>query len=153
MPKYWLPWLVGMPAETARAACSLAMGGVLDRLPDLRIALAHGGGTFPSTIGRIAHGHQVRPDLCAIDSDTSPRDLVRRFFYDSLVHDAEALRYLVRLTGVDRIALGSDYPFPLGESVPGKLVRSMEEFSADDRDRILGGTALEFLGMQARDHS
>lgn len=153
MPKYWLPWLVGMPAETARAACSLAMGGVLDRLPELRIALAHGGGSFPSTIGRIAHGHQVRPDLCAVDSETSPRDLVRRFFYDSLVHDAEALRYLVRLTGADRVALGSDYPFPLGEHVPGSLVRSMEAFSETERDRILGGTALEFLGMQAKDHS
>ena len=153
MPNYWLPWLVGMPAETARAACSLAMGGVLDRLPELRIALAHGGGSFPSTIGRIAHGHQVRPDLCAVDSETSPRDLLRRFFYDSLVHDAEALRYLMRLAGVDRIAMGSDYPFPLGEHAPGSLVRSMDDLSADDRDRILGGTALEFLGLQAKDHS
>jgi len=148
MPKYWLPWLVGMPAETARAACSLAMGGVLDRLPDLRIGLAHGGGAFPFTIGRIAHGHAVRPDLCAIDCEKSPRDVLDRFVYDSLVHDADALRYLLRLVGADRVALGSDYPFPLGEHRPGELVRSMDDLDTATRDRVLGGTAMEFLGIK-----
>ena len=147
MPKYWLPWLVGMPAETARAACCLAMGGVLDRLPDLRIGLAHGGGSFPFTIGRIAHGHAVRPDLCAVDSSTPPRDFLDRFFYDSLLHDAGALRYLVDLVGAERIAMGSDYPFPLGEHIPGELIRSIEAFDDATRDRLLGGTALEFLGL------
>ncbi len=148
MPKYWLPWLVGMPAETARAACCLAMGGVLDRLPDLRIGLAHGGGAFPFTIGRIAHGHAVRPDLCAVDCETSPRDFLDRFVYDSLVHDADALRHLLRLVGADRVALGSDYPFPLGEHRPGELVRSMSDLDATTRDRVLGGTAMEFLGVE-----
>ena len=147
MPKYWLPWLVGMPAETARAACSLVMGGVLDRLPDLRIGLAHGGGSFPFTIGRIAHGHAVRPDLCAVDSPTPPRDFLDRFVYDSLLHDAGALRHLVDLVGAERIAMGSDYPFPLGEHVPGALIRSIEAFDDATRDRLLGGTALEFLGL------
>ncbi len=147
MPKYWLPWLVGMPAETARAACSLAMGGVLDRLPDLRIGLAHGGGSFPFTIGRIAHGHAVRPDLCAVDSPTPPRDFLDRFVYDSLLHDGGALRHLVDLVGAERIAMGSDYPFPLGEHVPGALIRSIEAFDDATRDRLLGGTALEFLGL------
>ena len=150
MPKYWLPWLVGMPAETARAACSLSKGGVLDRLPDLRIGLAHGGGAFPFTIGRIAHGHAVRPDLCAVDSESSPRDHLHRFVYDSLVHDADALRHLVRLVGADRIALGSDYPFPLGEHRPGELVRSMTDLDPSESAKILGGTALEFLGATDR---
>ncbi|MHC4794134.1 MAG: amidohydrolase family protein [Planctomycetota bacterium] len=147
MPKYWLPWLVGMPAETARAACCLAMGGVLDRLPDLRIGLAHGGGAFPFTIGRIGHGHAVRPDLCAVDSATAPADLLDRFVYVSLVHDADALRFLVDRVGAERVALGSDYPFPLGEHVPGELIRSIDDFDATTRDRLLGGTALEFLGL------
>lgn len=65
MKKYWLPWLVGMPAETSRAICSFIFGGVFERLPKLRVAFAHGGGSFPSTIGRIQHGFDVRPDLCA----------------------------------------------------------------------------------------
>src|SRR5207244_4658177 len=68
MSKYWLAWLVGMPAETALAICSLIFGGVLERLPRLRVCFAHGGGGFPGTFGRIEHGFQVRPDLCAVDN-------------------------------------------------------------------------------------
>ena len=122
MKKYWLPWLVGMPAETALAICSVIFGGVLERLPDLRIAFAHGGGAFAFTLGRIEHGFKVRPDLCATDASTPPRDLLHRLYVDSLVHDARALHYLVDLMGADRVALGSDYPFPLGEAEPGKLI-------------------------------
>ena len=79
MPRYWLPWLVGMPAETSLAICSMIFGGVFDRLPRLRVAFAHGGGWFPASIGRIEHGFSVRPDLCAVRSQTNPRDLLGRF--------------------------------------------------------------------------
>ncbi len=147
MPKYWLPWLVGMPAETALAICSVIFGGVLERLPQLRIAFAHGGGSFPGTIGRIEHGFRVRPDLCAVDNDVNPRSYLGSFYTDSLVHDPEALRFLMSLIGADRVALGSDYPFPLGEAVPGGLIESMNDLSPADRDRMLSGTALEFLGL------
>ena len=68
MEKYWLSWLVGMPAESSRAFCSMIFGGVFKQLPDLRVAFAHGGGAFPATVGRIQHGFNVRPDLCAIDN-------------------------------------------------------------------------------------
>jgi len=149
MPRHWLPWLVGMPAETARAACSLVFGGVLARLPRLRVALAHGGGSFPFTIGRIDHGHRVRPDLCATEIDAAPSSFLDRLYLDSLVHDPRALRYLVELVGADRLALGSDYPFPLGEAVPGRLVRSMSDLSDAQKSRILAGTAREFLGLDA----
>ncbi len=150
MPKYWLPWLVGMPAETALAICSMIFGGVLRRLPNLRVAFAHGGGSFPGTIGRIEHGFQVRPDLCAVDCEVNPRSFLGSFYTDSLVHDADALRYLVNLLGPERVALGSDYPFPLGEHVPGRLIDSMPDFSPDVKERLLGGTALEFLGLPDR---
>lgn len=148
MPDYWLPWLVGMPAETARAICSVIFGGVIDRHPDLRIGFAHGGGSFPGTIGRISHGHRVRPDLCAIHQPHDPRDYLGRFYVDSLVHDADALRTLLRLIGEDRIALGTDYPFPLGELEPGSLIESMDDLTETTRARLLGGTALEFLGLK-----
>ena len=147
MPKYWLPWLVGMPAETARAASSLHFGGVLDRLPELKIALAHGGGSYPYTIGRIQHGFESRPDLCAMNTTTAPRDALDRFVMDSLVHDERGLRYLVELIGPERIAMGSDYPFPLGEQSPGQLIKSLDELTQAERDRMLGGTALDFLGV------
>jgi len=147
MPRYWLPWLVGMPAESSLAICSMIFGGVFERLPALRVAFAHGGGSFPFTIGRIEHGFHVRPDLCAVDNDVNPRDYLGRFYLDSLVHDAAALRFLVDLVGADRVALGSDYPFPLGEHVPGALIESIDSFSSAQRTRLLAGTALEFLGL------
>jgi aminocarboxymuconate-semialdehyde decarboxylase len=147
MGGYWLPWLVGMPAETALAICSLLMGGVLERLPWLRVAFAHGGGAFPWTLGRIEHAFAVRPDLCAVCTKTSPRQQLHRLYFDSLLHDADALRLLIRQAGVERIALGTDYPFPLGEDEPGRLIESLTELTPAQRERLLRGTALEFLGL------
>ena len=146
MSRYWLPWLVGMPAETALAICSVIFGGVLERLPALRIGFAHGGGAFPFTLGRIEHGFKVRPDLCATECSISPRELVGRFWVDSLVHEPRALRFLIDLLGAPRVALGSDYPFPLGEAEPGRLIESLDGLSAAERELLLGGSALEFLG-------
>jgi aminocarboxymuconate-semialdehyde decarboxylase len=150
MKKYWLPWLVGMPAETSLAICSLIFGGVLERLPRLRVAFAHGGGAFPGTVGRIEHGFCVRPDLCAVENDKNPRHYLGKFYLDSLVHDPDMLRHLIRLVGAERIALGSDYPFPLGESAPGKLIESLTDLPAAMRERMLAGTALEFLGVEEK---
>lgn len=147
MPKYWLPWLVGMPAETSRAICSMIFGGVLQEFPKLRVAFAHGGGAFPGTIGRIEHGFEVRPDLCAVDNGHSPRSYLDRIYFDSLVHDPLMLNYLIELAGANRIALGSDYPFPLGELEPGKLIKSMA-VDDDVKARLLAGTALEWLGLE-----
>lgn len=148
MPKYWLPWLVGMPAETCRAICSMIFGGVLERLPALRVAFAHGGGSFPGTIGRIEHGFIERPDLCAVDNPRNPRRYLGRFYVDSLTHDANALRYLIQLMGVNAIALGSDYPFPLGEARPGAMIESMGDLTVPQKTRLLHGTAVEFLGLR-----
>ena len=149
MMKYWLPWLVGMPAESSRAICSLIFSGVLERLPKLRIAFAHGGGSFPSTIGRIEHGFQVRPDLCAIDNKINPRNYLDRIYLDSLVHDPLMLDFLVKLMGANRIALGTDYPFPLGELQPGKLIEEMH-YDEQTKERLLSGTALEWLNLDKR---
>ncbi|TWT44861.1 Amidohydrolase [Phycisphaerae bacterium RAS1] len=152
MEKYWLRWLVGMPTETCLAICSMIFAGVFERLPRLRVCFAHGGGSFPGTIGRIQHGFEARPDLCAVDNKIAPADYLAqpdrrpaRFYVDSLTHDADALRMLVRLFSANRVALGSDYPFPLGEDHPGKLVESMHDLTDVQRRRILAETALEFL--------
>jgi aminocarboxymuconate-semialdehyde decarboxylase len=148
MSKYWLPWLVGMPAETSLSICSMIFGGVFERLPGLRIAFAHGGGAFPATIGRIEHGFNVRPDLVAVDNETNPRDYIGRFYVDSLVHDPNMLDYMLKLMGAESIAMGSDYPFPLGEQRPGQLIESMN-LAPEVRDRLLHGTALEWLALEA----
>ncbi|XP_078614748.1 2-amino-3-carboxymuconate-6-semialdehyde decarboxylase-like [Branchiostoma floridae x Branchiostoma japonicum] len=149
MSKYWLPWLVGMPGETATAMCSMIFGGVLERHPKLKVCFAHGGGAFPFTIGRIEHGFNVRPDLCAVDNLHNPRNYVGQIYTDSLVHDQRALKYLVETIGEDRVVLGSDYPFPLGEHHPGKLIESMQDFDPKLKHKLLTGNALEFLGVDA----
>ena len=146
MKKYWLPWLVGMPAETSRAICSMIFGGIFERLPNLRVAFAHGGGAFPVTSGRIQHGYNVRPDLCAVDNQVDPANYLGRFWVDSLVHDADTLDFLLNKIGSDRIALGTDYPFPLGELEPGELIESMS-LSSEQRDKLLFRNALEWLGL------
>lgn len=146
MQKYWLPWLVGMPAEVSRAICSLIFSGVLERLPNLRICFAHGGGSFPATIGRIDHGFTVRPDLCAVDNPHSPRKYLSKMYFDSLVHGSAKLDYLIKLVGADQVAMGSDYPFPLGEAEPGKLIASMP-YDDEIKAMLLNGAALNWLDL------
>lgn len=147
MQKYWLPWLVGMPAESSRAICSLIFSGVLERLPRLRICFAHGGGSFPATLGRIDHGFNVRPDLCAVDNPHSPGKYIGRIYFDSLVHEPAMLDYLLKLVGADQIALGSDYPFPLGELVPGEMIASMP-YDDEIKSMLFHGTALNWLDLE-----
>jgi len=126
MQRYWLPWLVGMPAETSRAACSLIFGGVFERLPQLRVNFAHAGGSFLTSIGRIQHGFDCRPDLVAIDNTVPPRDYLGRFWVDSVTHDPLLLEYVLKLQGSQRITLGSDYPFPLGDLEIGTFIEKMD---------------------------
>lgn len=147
MERYWLPWLVGMPAETSRAICSMIFGGVFEKFPALRVAFAHGGGSFPATISRIEHGFNVRPDLVAIDNDKSPRSYLGKFWIDSLVHDERILDYLIDLVGAEKIALGSDYPFPLGEESPGKLIEHMP-YSDHTKEWLLYKSALAWMGKE-----
>ncbi len=108
--------------------------------------LAHGGGSFPSTIGRIEHGFRMRPDLVATDNARNPREYLQRLYFDSCVHDPQALRYLLDVTGVERVMLGTDYPFPLGEQVPGSGIEALD-LDEVDRARLFHGTALEWLGL------
>ncbi len=146
MPDYWLPWLVGMPAETSLAISSMIFGGVFEKLPKLRVAFAHGGGAFPGTFGRIRHGFHVRPDLVAVDNPHDPIKYLGQFWLDSLVHDKEMLEHVIRLVGKERVCLGTDYPYPLGELEPGELIRSLDA-SQEDKQIMLRDSALEWLNL------
>jgi aminocarboxymuconate-semialdehyde decarboxylase len=148
MPQYWLPWLVGMPAETTRAICSLIFGGVLEAFPGLRIAFAHGGGSFPYTLGRISHGFDVRPDLVQTDNTTDPSEYLGKFWVDSLVHDKLSFAFLKQSVGDDKICMGSDYPFPLGEHCPGKLIESLQ-LTPVENHKLLYKNATDWLGIKA----
>lgn len=145
---HWMPWLCGMPFETTSAICSILMGGILRKYPKLRLAFAHGGGSYPYTIGRIDHGHECRPDLCASKDDNRPSSYVGRFYVDSLVHDARALKYLVDIIGENNVMLGSDSPFPLGEEYPGELIRQTYSHDLDKCEKLLSSNARQFFKLE-----
>jgi aminocarboxymuconate-semialdehyde decarboxylase len=150
MQRYWLPWLVGMPAETSRAICSMIFGGIFERLPGLRVNFAHAGGSFLSTIGRIQHGFNCRPDLVAIDNPVPPTNYLGKFWVDSVTHDPMMLEYVVKLVGSKRVTLGSDYPFPLGDLEIGKFIEEMT-LTPEQKEDIFNKAALEWLGMSRKE--
>ncbi len=144
--KYWLPWLVGMPAETTRAITSMIFGGVFERYPELRVCFAHAGGSFLPTIGRIEHGFNCRPDLVAVHNNVNPRDYIGKFWVDSITHDEKLLRYVMDMVGSEKICLGTDYPFPLGDLEIGKFIEEMD-MDKEDLENIMYKSTLEWLGI------
>lgn len=150
MKKYWLPWLVGMPAETSRAMCSLIFSGVLEKLPQLRFCFAHAGGEFLFTLGRIEHGFNCRPDLVAIDNNVNPRNYLGRFWIDSITHDAKALQYVLDLAGNDKVCMGSDYPFPLGDLEMGKFMEEEMDLPGDVKEKIFSRNALDWMNLDKK---
>ena len=146
MSRYWLPWLVGMPAETSRAVCSMIFGGIFERLPDLRVNFAHAGGSFLPTIGRIQHGFECRPDLVAIDNNVEPVKYLGKFWVDSITHDELMLEYVIKKVGAKRITFGSDYPFPLGDLEIGKFIED-SELPKKVKEDIFSNSTLEWLNL------
>lgn len=150
MEKYWLPWLVGMPAETSRAITSMIFGGIFDRFPKMRVNFAHAGGSFLPTIGRVEHGFNCRPDLVAVDNPTNPRDYIGKFWVDCITHDPMLLEYILKLQGSKKVSLGSDYPFPLGDLEIGKFITEMD-LSPEVVDDIFCNSTLEWLDLDKKD--
>ena len=146
MDRYWLPWLVGMPAETSRAMCSMIFGGVFDRFPKLRVNFCHASGAFLATLGRIEHGFNCRPDLVAVDNPVNPRNYCGKYWVDCITHDSLMLEYILKLQGSKRVTLGSDYPFPLGDLEIGKFIEQMNLDSSTVED-IFCNSTLEWLNL------
>ena len=145
--KYMMAWTVSMPAETQLGIVSMILGGAFDRLPEhLRICFAHGGGSFAFLLGRLENAWHRR-DIVRGKSQNPPSQYLGRFFVDSAVFDAAALRLLVDVCGEDKVMLGSDYPFPLGEENIGELIRNADGFDDATRGNLLGGNAKGFLGL------
>ena len=147
MKQWMLPWLVAMPAETQLAMVSLILSGALERIPpSLKICFAHGGGSFAYLLGRVDNAWKHR-DIIRKDCPKLPSSYAHRFHVDSAVFEPSALKLLVDVMGVERVMLGSDYPFPLGEQVIGSLVAQASFLSAPDRQRILRGNAEAFFNL------
>ena len=146
MPKYMMPWTVGMPAETQLGIVAMILGGAFDKLPpNLRICFAHGGGSFAFLLGRLENAWQHHPVAHGV-CDLPPSQYLKRFSVDSAVFDSRALQFLVDTMGAERVMLGSDYPFPLGEHRVGTLIRE-SHLPAAEKARLLGGNAAQFLAL------
>jgi len=147
--RWMMGWTVSMPAETQLSIVALILGGGFDRLPEnLRICFAHGGGSFAFLLGRLENAWRNR-DAARGNSALPPSAYTKRFYVDSAVFDARALRLLIEVMGEDRVMLGSDYPFPLGELRVGKLIRDMEGLGDAARRKLLVENARRFLGLGA----
>ena len=144
LKSYYLANLIGNPVDTTIAAASLVFGGVLERHPNLKICLSHGGGFVPYQGGRWAHGWQVRGEP-KINLKASPEASLRRFYYDTILHAAAPLEFLVRAAGPSHVLLGSDYPFDMGTLECARQVKALAIPQAD-RATILGGAAAGLLG-------
>jgi aminocarboxymuconate-semialdehyde decarboxylase len=142
---YYLGNTAAMPFDTALMAAHFMFSGALDEMPNLKLILAHGGGHLPYQIGRLAHGYKVRSEARA-KTKHSPLELLRRFYFDALTHDADALRYLISKVGADRVTIGTDAPFDMAEDDPIAMINAVKELTEDQRNRIFGLNALELLG-------
>ena len=145
MDDYYLRNFIGFPLDTTMMVAHLMYSGALDDLKRLRILCAHGGGYVPYQIGRFIHGFNVRPEP-KMRTRTSPRDLLRRFYFDALTHDPLAARHLINRVGADRVVIGTDHPFDMGPEDPIGAVDAIPELTASEREYVCELTARDLLG-------
>lgn len=151
LDKYMMQWTVGMPAETQLSIVSMILGGSFDKLdPKLDLVFAHGGGSFPYLLGRLENAYIYR-DIARGVAKKPPSGYLDRFHTDSAVFDHRSLRCLVDVMGTDRIMLGSDYPFPLGEQRIGSLIRTADFLTDQEKAAMLGLNAAAFFRIPIPD--
>jgi aminocarboxymuconate-semialdehyde decarboxylase len=147
--EYYLWNTVGNPLETTITAAHMVMAGVMERHPRLRVLLAHGGGALLALRGRLRHAHGFQTQARSRLSE-SPDDSLRRFYYDTITHDAVLLQALVEFAGPERVLLGSDYPFDMGDERSVERVRAAG-LGPDAEEAILGGNATRLLESVPRE--
>ncbi|HWP57733.1 MAG TPA: amidohydrolase family protein [Candidatus Acidoferrales bacterium] len=144
---YFLTHVVGLTAETTLAAMSLYCGGVIDRFPDLKIILCHGGGFFPYQFGRLDRARETRDDIKKA-TRRAARAVVSWFHYDTILFEPEVLEFLISEAGADHVLLGSDCPFGIGDPDPTRIV-SAARVSEEDKEKILSGNARRLFRVPA----
>jgi aminocarboxymuconate-semialdehyde decarboxylase len=143
---YYMRNSVGNPMETAVVAAQLVMAGIMEEHPNLKVILAHGGGAIASIRGRLRHAHSFQP-IAQKRLKESPIDSLKRFYYDTVVHDAVLLQQLIDFVGDDHVVVGSDYPYDMGYMKPAELVKSLN-LSNESEAKVLGGNAARLMGIE-----
>jgi aminocarboxymuconate-semialdehyde decarboxylase len=144
---FYLSNFIGNPLDTTIAAAQLIFSGVLEKYPGLKIILAHGGGQFPFIMGRIEHGYEVRPEPKE-RVHQPPRAFLRNFYFDTITHNPDALRYLIAFAGSDHVLLGSDYPYDMGDPDPVQTVSKLPRIKKEDRMKIMRENAMALFGLK-----
>jgi aminocarboxymuconate-semialdehyde decarboxylase len=147
MKDFYFGNLIGNPLDTTIAAAHIIFSGVLDRFPGLKIILAHAGGQLPYICGRFRHGFNVRPE-CKEFIKTSPLDYVKKFYFDTIAHDADSLRFLISRVGADHVLMGTDYPYDMGDMDPVRTVEELTELPADQASKIMGENAASLFKIR-----
>ncbi|WP_087973249.1 amidohydrolase family protein [Oceanobacillus rekensis] len=151
MPRHNFMYMVGMPSETALAAGSIIMSGMLDKYPNLKICFAHGGGSLPYLLPRMDKGWDVWPQIRK--TEKPPSHYAKLLYYDSLVYDESNLQFMIDRFGVDQIIAGSDYPFLLRETPSGKVVDKLTTLNEEEKAKIHGFNALDFLNLNKEQYT
>lgn len=146
LDRYFMDNSVGRPAETTIALAGLMYSGVFDRFPNLSVCAVHGGGFVPFQIGRLDRAYQVKPELAARQADRLPSEYLQRIYVDTVVHDPLVLRFLIDTMGADRVLMGTDYPFEMGDDNPLALIDSVPGIQPAEREAILSGNVRSLIG-------
>lgn len=150
LQNFYLNNLIGNPLDTTIAAVNLMFGGVFERYPGLKVVLAHGGGQLPFIFGRIEHGYEVRPEPKE-KVRRPPRAFLKNFYFDTITHHPDALRYLIAFAGIEHVLLGSDYPYDMGDPDPARTVSELSGVEEMDRRKIMRDNAVSLFGLKISD--
>ena len=149
MKDYYLRNLIGNPLDTTLAAAHIVFGGILDKYPDLKICLAHGGGYVPYQRGRWEHGYEVRPEG-KLNISKPPSHYVSLLYFDTITHFPPALEYLISSVGADKVVMATDYPYDMGDATPVATVKSLKNVPDDDKEKILGGNVIRLFKIKTK---
>lgn len=140
LEEYDLVNAVGRVTDSTIAVARLLFSGHLTRFPGMNVVLSHGGAALPFILGRLKRNHALHPETA------DPEHGFRKLFFDTVLFEPAALRFLCSVAGPDKVMLGSDQPFPIGDPSPLEVVRSAN-LGADDERKILGDTAARLFAL------
>lgn len=145
LEEYYLTNLLGNPWDSTVMIANVLLSGLLEEVPDLKLCVAHGGGFAPYQVGRLDHGHRVRPETKE-RTRVTPSKLLGRLYFDTITFNPQALRYLVDTVGADHVLLGTDAPFDMQDEEPMSTVEAIPHLTDAEREKITSATALALLG-------